>query len=153
MPTSENRHRMLAKPAFWIGLVLFVLVISALNWPSNLGRQRIAAAANTVTVELAEVDTTAGITFQPANVTFDPPSCNVIIRVGDICTDVIAVQNTGIPFTYTIAAWVDANTTDDGDPGPAGDELVSCFNVRLSQDVISSPVGDSSAQGPFGPTL
>ena len=151
--SNWRKHRMLAKPAMWVALALALMIFAGINWPSDFGRPRIAAAANTVTVELAEVDTTAGITFQPANVTFDPPSCNVIIRVGDICTDVIAVQNSGIAFTYAIAAWVDANTSDDGDAGPAGDELVECFNVRLSQDTASSPVGDNSAQGPFGPSL
>jgi hypothetical protein len=149
---SRGRSSTVVTRSFWIVLVLALMAFSALNWPDGRGHPRIAAADNTVTVDLVQDGESAGINFVPTNVSFDPPSCNVLIGTGDVCTDILTVQNTGIEFTYTISAWVDSNATDDGPAGPEGDALMPCFNIHLTQDTgAGQPVGNDSGQGPFGP--
>jgi hypothetical protein len=147
-------RRSLLKRGFWIFAALALMAFAALSWPGEGHRVRIAAAANTVTVELVQVGESAGLNFQPSNIAFDPPQCNVAVKAGDVCTDLLTIQNQGIAFTYLIAAWVDTNTTDDGDEGPAGEELVTCFNLHLTQTLDDGqPVGNDSSQGPFGPLM
>lgn len=59
---------------------------------------------------------------------------------GEVCTQEIAVRNAGsLGFTYAVDAWSDTNGLDDGDGGPAGDTLVSCYKVHLQQPAGSAP--------------
>jgi hypothetical protein len=135
----------------YIVSALALVLAAAIFWP-DVGRPPIAAADNTVTVDLVEQGNSAGITFEPANISFDPPQCDAGFSPTQVCTDMLTIENAGIPFTYTIAAWVDTNTDDTDPPGPGGDDLVACFNLHLTTILTDGqPVGDLSSQGPFGP--
>src|SRR5690606_38027421 len=54
------------------------------------------------------------------------------------------------PFSYTIAAWSDTNSSDSGRLGALDDELAPCFNVNLEPGSADGlDVGNASAVGPY----
>jgi Ca2+-binding RTX toxin-like protein len=143
VPAPATRRRVVL-----IALVLaFVLVARAL-WPASPPGGRIALAAGAVDIS---VDGSGG----GGSIVFAPALCATMLAPGDPCTDTLVVRNAGgagdFSLTYTITVWADANNTDNGAPGPAGDTIMSCFNVHLVQPAPADGlgVGNASTEGPL----
>lgn len=106
-------------------------------------RARIAMAGSAVDIELW-----GGAGFEA--ITFGT-ECNLMLRPGLICSDTLVIRNAGgLDFTYTIEAWSDVNTTDDGPDGLTGDVFEDCIGVNLG---TSSASGLDAGSTPFAGPL